>query len=483
MAFNALNAKLTAELPGKVFTSEAAEYKESNKAYFTAFESALSPAVIVRPSNVADVSTIVTLAKDLKFPLAIKGAGHTPWAGVANVEGGVTMDMRHLQGIQLSADEKTVSVATGENWGALFKVLEAQGLATVGGRVSCVGVGGLTLGEINTRAGGASFFSGRYGFVCDAVRSFEVVLSSGKVVEASASSNPDLFTVLKGGSNNFGVVTRIVLPVFPQGPMWGGLSFFPGTSVLELLEALVSFASSPDPDEDAHVIVAYSWTASISIQAAATCLFHASPKDDKETPKSLEAFTIVAPKLQSSVRLDSPLAFADEQGGHVPDGERVLYFTTTVKPDLQLFTKIKDLYLEALAPIKEVQNLRFVLHFQPVTAKLLEKSGQAGPNAMGLSPDMGPFVYINVNPMWTEAEDDDKITAACEWLIQSIEALAAAEGKGVQWKFMNYCYKTQDPIASYGKESVAKMKEVSKKYDPAGFFQKQVPGGFKLQRD
>ena len=32
---------------------------------------------------------------------------------------------------------------------------------------------------------------------------------------------------------------------------------------------------------------------------------------------------------------------------------------------------------------------------------------------------------------------------------------------------MNYCYKTQNPIASYGEERVAKMKEVSKKYDPS----------------
>jgi hypothetical protein len=47
-------------------------------------------------------------------------------------------------------------------------------------------------------------------------------------------------------------------------------------------------------------------------------------------------------------------------------------------------------------------------------------------------------------------------------LIQSIAALAAIEGRGVQWKFKNYCYKTQDLIAGYEKERVAKMKEVSR---------------------
>ena len=33
---------------------------------------------------------------------------------------------------------------------------------------------------------------------------FKVVLADGRAVEASSTSNPDLFWALKGGSNNFG---------------------------------------------------------------------------------------------------------------------------------------------------------------------------------------------------------------------------------------------------------------------------------------
>lgn len=41
---------------------------------------------------------------------------------------------------------------------------------------------------------------------------------------------------------------------------------------------------------------------------------------------------------------------------------------------------------------------------------------------------------------------------------------------------------TQDPLASYGPESVKKMKAAAKKYDPFGVFQKLVPGGFKISK-
>lgn len=60
------------------------------------------------------------------------------------------------------------------------------------------GVGGLTLGS------GVSYTSPRYGFTCDTVTQFEVVLADGSIVEANANRNQDLMWALKGGVNNFG---------------------------------------------------------------------------------------------------------------------------------------------------------------------------------------------------------------------------------------------------------------------------------------
>lgn len=58
-----------------------------------------------------------------------------------------------------------------------------MGLSVIGGRVSAIGVGGLTLG------GGASFFSSRFGWACDNVNKYQVVFADGSINDVS--SKPD----------------------------------------------------------------------------------------------------------------------------------------------------------------------------------------------------------------------------------------------------------------------------------------------------
>lgn len=48
--------------------------------------------------------------------------------------------------------------------------------------------------------------------------------------------------------------------------------------------------------------------------------------------------------------------------------------------------------------------------------------------------------------------------------------------------YLNYADFSQDPLGSYGEESVRFMKKVAREYDPAGKFQRMVPGGFKISR-
>lgn len=54
----------------------------------------------------------------------------------------------------------------------------------------------------------------------DNVISFEVVLPNATVTTASATKNADLFWGLKGGFNNFGIVTSAVVKAFPLGSVY-----------------------------------------------------------------------------------------------------------------------------------------------------------------------------------------------------------------------------------------------------------------------
>jgi hypothetical protein len=76
------------------------------------------------------------------------------------------------------------------------------------------------------------------------------------VVQASAKFNADLFRALKGGLNNFGVVTRFDLSTFEQGRMWGGAVFYDRTAYSDLVQKFCDFVSNHTLDPNAHLIAA-----------------------------------------------------------------------------------------------------------------------------------------------------------------------------------------------------------------------------------
>lgn len=52
----------------------------------------------------------------------------------------------------------------------------------------------------------------------------------------------------------------------------------------------------------------------------------------------------------------------------------------------------------------------------------------------------------------------------------------------VELLYMNDCSRDQDPLTSYGAENVAKLCEISHKYDPDQVFQKLQHDGFLLRK-
>lgn len=54
----------------------------------------------------------------------------------------------------------------------------------------------------------------------------QVVLSNGSITDVSYESHPDLFFALRGGGNQFGIVTKFELDTYPQTSVWGGHSFY-----------------------------------------------------------------------------------------------------------------------------------------------------------------------------------------------------------------------------------------------------------------
>ena len=105
------------------------------------------------PALASAVKELVALDQSgILCPFAVRGGGHTAWAGSANIDGGVTIDLRSLNWVTTDTPG-VVAVGAGAKWGDVYGALALKNLTVVGGRISSVGVAGLTLGgEFTSRA-------------------------------------------------------------------------------------------------------------------------------------------------------------------------------------------------------------------------------------------------------------------------------------------------------------------------------------------
>lgn len=71
---------------------------------------------------------------------------------------------------------------------------------------------------------------------------------AGNVVYANSQTNSDLFQVLKGGSNNFGIVMRLNLATFDSSNLWGGFVIYCNSTMTQQLQAMVNFNNNIQND-------------------------------------------------------------------------------------------------------------------------------------------------------------------------------------------------------------------------------------------
>ncbi|KAL2279932.1 hypothetical protein FJTKL_13078 [Diaporthe vaccinii] len=250
----ACDALIAAGLGSRVLTATDSAYKDRVESYWSA-SARLNPWCFVQPQNVGEVSlALTTLAAAGQgagdWHIAIRGGGHNFFPGVNNIENGVTIDMGFFNRTTYNAESGLASVGPGGHWTGAYTELAKSNVTVVGGREGQVGIGGFLLG------GGNSYYTFRQGFGCDNVVHFEVVLADGSVINANSTSHDDLYRALKGGSSNFGIVTRFDLNTLPNTPLWGGIRTYDYNLYADVaLETIVDFANADESQGDNALIV------------------------------------------------------------------------------------------------------------------------------------------------------------------------------------------------------------------------------------
>lgn len=144
------------------------EFQQQQSNYWSNQQAETQPACRVLPRSAKEVAVAYLVTATFGCIFAVKGGGHASFGGASSIQDGITIDLQKLNITLVNSDNTVTQVGTGNRWIDVYQYLTPKNLSVVGGRVSDIGVSGLTLG------GGISYFSGRYGWACDGVKNFEV---------------------------------------------------------------------------------------------------------------------------------------------------------------------------------------------------------------------------------------------------------------------------------------------------------------------
>jgi FAD/FMN-containing dehydrogenase len=333
---------------GRVLVPGDPDYDQARRVFYGSFDR--RPAVILRPTDAAEVARVVALARDSGLELAVRSGGHSV-AGHGTSDGGILLDLGAMKTLGVDPHSRTAWAQTGLTAGEYTTAAHAHGLATGFGDTPSVGIGGLTLG------GGIGYLVRKHGLTVDDLLAAELVTADGEVLHVDDDSHPDLFWAIRGGGGNFGVATRFRFRLHPLDRVVGGMLLLPATPELiagfiaaaqaapEELSAIANIMKAPSMPpipEQAHgrpVIMAL--------------LCYAGEVDAGE--RAVAPFRALATPLADLVRpMPYPEIYQFTEGGPGPDHEaaRSLFLDTV---DLPAAEAIVERLLAATAPLAVAQ--------------------------------------------------------------------------------------------------------------------------------
>ncbi|KAF9465136.1 FAD-binding domain-containing protein [Collybia nuda] len=266
----------------------------------------------VEPGRIEDVSLLIKLLGLTRTPFAVKSGGHTANLGFSSTPG-VQISLSRFRDISYNAKDKTATFGAGLVWDDVYAALAPYNVSLNGARVPGIGVGGFTLG------GGYSYRTNQFGLAIDTVVSYKLVKPNGDIVSVTQASDPELFFGLKGGFNNFGIVTQFTLRAFPQGAVWGGVITYSSANVNQVLNALATFsAKATDPKA---ALVSNTLSVPGQFQIIVT-LFYDAPS----APKGIFDDFLAIPSLSTDLSTRSMLSLIKAGGGF--DGLRATSHVT-----------------------------------------------------------------------------------------------------------------------------------------------------------
>lgn len=271
--------------------------------------------------------------------------------------------------------------------------------------------------------------------------------------------------------NNLGVVTRFDMRAFPSHDVYGGIMAFPFTQAVPVMEKFVSMidVNSAHPAEGGFV--SYSWSPGGTPSVA----FITANVDGNANSTSFVDLPSLTPLID--LRSTQPLtglvsAISSTLGLYN------IWFTLSFHNTEDMGRKVIEVFetfmAEAEGEIDEAVTVIFLMTPLPKTY------GEHGDDILGLDSMETNSIVFQGEALMPSAKYKDLLTDKLRAATNTIEEYAKSTGQDTPWRYINYANPEQDPLGSYGEENFGFLRGVAKQYDPKGFFQTGVPGGFKV---
>jgi len=214
-------------------------YDLARKVRNRAFDS-VKPRAVVMATSTEDVQRAVEWAGAHDVPIVPRCGGHS-YVGQSTTEG-LVVSLQPMANVALDKKEMIAQVGGGAITIDVNVALLQQDVALPTGSCPSVGIAGLTLG------GGIGFSGRKWGLMCDNLVGVEVVLPSGKVVQADEKNLPELLWACRGGAGGaFGIVTAFRYRVHAVEPVSSYSIKWPWSAASEVLDAWQRWAPhAPD---------------------------------------------------------------------------------------------------------------------------------------------------------------------------------------------------------------------------------------------
>lgn len=410
------------------------------------------PALVARCTGVSDIRQAVTFAGTYGLLTAVKGGGHNI-AGNAVCDDGLLIDLSNMRSIRIDPAARIAHVEPGATLGDFDAEAQAFGLATPLGINSTTGVAGLTLGA------GFGWFSRKHGMTIDNLLSVDVVLADGRFVRADEKENSDLFWAIRGGSGNFGVVTRFEFKLHRLGPeVLSGLVVYP---LKEAASALKKYHEYGKKLGDETTV----WTV---LRKAPPLPFLPSDVHGKE----IIAFAVFHAGNPDEGRkaINPVLKFGNPIGEHIgvqPYRNWQKAFDPLLTPGARNYWKSHNFanMPDALIDV----TIKYVSTLPSPQCEIF--FGQIGGATMRVAPDATAYAHrdalyvCNVHGRWDSPSEDKK---CIEWARGFFRDSAPYATGGVYVNFLTD--DESDRINNAYGPGIERLAAIKKKYDPRNLF-------------